>query len=76
MVYDKKNDFLRKKRETLYRLVIEKAEKEIIEKTLQQSRGNQILAAHILGINRNTLRSKIRQLNIHLLKFKICVNPK
>jgi DNA-binding protein Fis len=70
MVYEKKNDFLGKKRETLYRLVIEKAEKEIIETTLEQARGNQLLAARILGINRNTLRTKIRQLNIHLLKFK------
>ncbi len=71
MIDKKENDSLKKKRETLYRVVIERAEKEIIESTLEQSQGNQILAAKILGINRNTLRSKIRHLNIPLLRFKI-----
>jgi two-component system nitrogen regulation response regulator GlnG len=70
MVRMNENHLLERKRETLYRVVIQKAEKEIIERTLEETRGNQILSARILGINRNTLRSKIRQLNIQLLKFK------
>lgn len=64
------NNLLRTKRETLYRCVIQKAEKEIIESALRESCGNQLLAARILGINRNTLRSKVRQLKIPIVKFK------
>jgi DNA-binding protein Fis len=64
------NNFLERKRETLYRSVIQKAEKELIERMLEATQGNQIVAARNLGINRNTIRAKIRQLNIQLLKFK------
>jgi len=32
--------------------------------TLYHTAGNQIKAAHILGLNRNTLRKKIKELNI------------
>jgi len=70
MNYIGENNFLEKKRETLYRTVIQKAEKELIERMLCETRGNQIVAARNLGINRNTIRAKIRQLNIQLLKFK------
>jgi len=64
------NNFLQRKRETLYRAVIQKAEKELIERMLGETKGNQIVASKNLGINRNTIRAKIRQLNIQLLKFK------
>jgi two-component system nitrogen regulation response regulator GlnG len=35
---------------------------------LGATRGNQIKAAEILGVNRNTLRAKIRSLDIPVLR--------
>lgn len=52
----------------VYRRVIDSAEKQLIENTLKKTEGNQIQAAEILGINRNTLRAKIRKLGI-----KVCL---
>lgn len=48
----------------LYKFVIEAAEKPLIEHVLIRSEGNQLKAAKILGINRNTLRTKIKKLGI------------
>ncbi|MBD3296253.1 MAG: hypothetical protein GF392_02680 [Candidatus Omnitrophica bacterium] len=55
----------------LYNRVIGRTEKDLIEKALKRAFGNQSIAAKILGINRNTLRTKIRKLNIDISKFKI-----
>ena len=54
--------------ENLYSLVIERVERPLIELTLQAVRGNQIRAAKILGINRNTLRKKIANLHVNIKK--------
>jgi two-component system, NtrC family, nitrogen regulation response regulator GlnG len=54
--------------DNLYSLVIERIERPLIELTLKKTRGNQIRAAQILGINRNTLRKKIVDLRIELRK--------
>ena len=43
----------------LYNIVMEQVEKPLIELTLQNCRGNQVRAAQLLGINRNTLKKKI-----------------
>jgi len=43
-------------------------EQPMIEWVLRNTGGNQIKAAEILGINRNTLRAKIRQLGIEVKK--------
>jgi two-component system nitrogen regulation response regulator GlnG len=48
----------------LYDTIIEMAERPLIRLVLQQTGNNQIKAAKILGINRNTLRKKIRNLKI------------
>jgi Fis family transcriptional regulator, factor for inversion stimulation protein len=43
----------------LYNIVMEQVEKPLIELTLMNCRGNQVRAAQLLGINRNTLKKKI-----------------
>ena len=48
----------------LYGRVIREVEHPLIVKTLEITRGNQVRAADILGLNRNTLRKKIKDLNI------------
>ena len=53
----------------IYRYAIGHMEKLLIEKALARSLGNQLLAAKILGINRNTLRTKIRKLHIDVGQF-------
>ncbi|MGH7907058.1 MAG: sigma-54-dependent transcriptional regulator [Candidatus Binataceae bacterium] len=48
----------------LYRAMLPKFEKPLIEAVLCRTGGNQLLAARYLGLNRNTLRRKIDDLNI------------
>ena len=48
----------------LYALIMERIERPLIELTLERTHGNQLKAAAILGINRNTLHKKITQLKI------------
>jgi len=48
----------------LYALILERVERPLIELTLERTGGNQLQAAAILGINRNTLRKKIATLKI------------
>lgn len=48
----------------LYDMVLQCVEKPLIEVVLQQTGGNQTLAAAMLGINRNTLRKKMQLLGI------------
>lgn len=55
----------------VYGKVIKDTEKILIKKTLKRSFGNQSIAAKILGINRNTLRMKIKKLGIDVKPFKI-----
>ena len=55
----------------LYRSVIQAIEKPLIEGTLERTAGNQLKAARILGINRNTIRSKMKKLGIDPKRWKI-----
>lgn len=48
----------------LYYTLLREIEKPLITMVLKETGGNQIQAAHILGLNRNTLRKKIKELNI------------
>ena len=50
----------------LYRNLVEKVERPLLARVLLHTQGNQIKAASILGINRNTLRKKIVDLNIDI----------
>jgi two-component system nitrogen regulation response regulator GlnG len=52
----------------LYDRVLRDVERPLIAMCLGATRGNQIKAAEILGVNRNTLRSKIRSLDIPVLR--------
>lgn len=52
----------------LYQRVLKEVERPLITLTLQATNGNQIRAAEVLGLNRNTLRKKIRDLNIPIIR--------
>ena len=52
----------------IYDRVIAEVERPLIRLTLAATRGNQIKAAAMLGLNRNTLRKKIRDLEIPVVR--------
>jgi two-component system nitrogen regulation response regulator GlnG len=52
----------------VYDRVIAEVERPLIRLTLAATRGNQIRAAAVLGLNRNTLRKKIRELEIPVVR--------
>lgn len=56
--------------ENVYDFVISQVEKPLIKKILIMTKGNQIKAAKILGINRNTLRKKIKQFGFNSKEFR------
>jgi Fis family transcriptional regulator len=53
-------------RGSLYRAVLSYVEKLLLTVILHECRGNQVKAAGILGINRNTLRKKIHEFGLSL----------
>jgi Fis family transcriptional regulator, factor for inversion stimulation protein len=48
----------------LHPMLISAIERPLITRALQETKGNQIQAAELLGLNRNTLRKKIQDLHI------------
>ena len=50
--------------EDLYEEVISRVERPLIELVLERTGNNQLKAAEILGLNRNTLRKKIAERNV------------
>ena len=52
----------------IYDRVLEQVERPLIRFVLEKTRGNQVRAADVLGINRNTLRKKISELGINIKK--------
>ncbi|MCX5706945.1 MAG: hypothetical protein NTW13_04735 [Candidatus Omnitrophica bacterium] len=70
-VLELEETFLADKEGLVYKAVVEAIEKPLLEDILQRTEGNQLKAARILGINRNTMRAKIRKLGIDINKWKI-----
>lgn len=54
----------------LYNRIIQEVELPLIALALQATRGNQVKTAALLGINRNTLRKKIKELDIQVSRGK------
>jgi two-component system nitrogen regulation response regulator GlnG len=52
----------------LYHRIIREIEIPLISAALAATRGNQIKAAELLGLNRNTLRKKVNDLDIRLMR--------
>ncbi len=52
----------------LYHRILREVEAPLLSATLAATRGNQIRAADLLGVNRNTLRKKIRDLEIQVYR--------
>ena len=52
----------------LYHRILREVEYPLLSAALAATRGNQIRAADLLGVNRNTLRKKIRELEIQVIR--------
>ena len=52
----------------LYERILREVERPLLTLTLGATRGNQIRAAYLLGLNRNTLRKKVRDLDIQVIR--------
>ena len=52
----------------LYDRILRELERPLIAMTMQATRGNQVKAAEVLGLNRNTLRKKIRELDLNVMR--------
>ena len=49
----------------MYDLVLKEIELPLFEAILEHTKGNQSRAAELLGLNRGTLRKKLRSYNLH-----------
>jgi len=63
--------FLKEQEGKIYHIMLDALDKSLIKNTLSVTFGNQIKAARLLGINRNTLRAKIKRLGISLNEVKL-----
>lgn len=70
-VIELEDSLYNEKKGVLYKSILEVIEKPLIERALERTEGNQLKAARILGINRNTMRVKIRKLGIDPEAYKI-----
>lgn len=57
--------------ENLYEMLLSEIEPPLIEETLKYTSGNQSRAASMLGITRNTLRTKMQRYSIKARSSKI-----
>lgn len=61
-------DLLRSGQKDVYRRVSLEVDRVVLDLTLKQVRGNQVMASEMLGISRNTLRAKLRALGLGVQK--------
>lgn len=48
----------------IYEMVMASVEKPLLETIMHHAQGNQTRAAELLGLNRNTLRKKMKEYNL------------
>ncbi len=70
-VIELRNSLYKEKRGEIYKTILGEIEKPLIENALECTDGNQLKASKMLGINRNTIRSKIKKLGIDPKKWKL-----
>ena len=70
-VIELEDSLYKEKRGILYKSILEAIEKPLIEHVLERTEGNQLKAAKILGINRNTIRAKIKKMEIDVTRWKV-----
>ncbi len=69
-IIELENSLYETKRGVLYKAVLDEIERPLIEHVLERTEGNQLKAARILGLNRNTIRAKIKKLGINTQLYK------
>ena len=69
-IVELENSLYYQKKGVLYKSILENVEKPMIEHALERTEGNQFRAAKMLGMNRNTIRSKIKKLGIDVNRWK------
>jgi len=52
----------------VYQNILQEVEAPLLTAVLARTNGNQLKSADLLGLNRNTLRKKIKELNLQILK--------
>lgn len=70
-IVELEESLFKEKQGILYKSILEVVEKPLIEYVLERTEGNQLKAAKILGLNRNTIRTKIKKLGIEVSKWKV-----
>ena len=60
------NKLLKDNNKNIHSDIISEVEKSIIQNVMIITKGNQLKASEILGLNRNTLRKKIGDLNMNI----------
>lgn len=54
----------------LYDRVLREVEAPLLTETMKMTRGNQSLAAKILGLNRNTLKKKLQMYHLDAVRWR------
>lgn len=70
-IIELQDSLYKEKKGVLYKTILAEIEKPMIEYALERAEGNQLKAARILGINRNTIRAKIKKMNIDPDIYKV-----